>query len=209
MPLWMLWSAQDQWDYSIDSKQCSLSDTNVMMRKWLSASLALCEENPPVTGGFPSQMANDMELWCFLCCEPDKLLNKQVKLQVIWDTMILTWCHYNGKIYYGLWSGMWHSMVIMAQYIMVLHTAMINILCIAQHWCGYNKLQSSAVITWCNLLRYYPRHWRQQQNLNQTSNSQQTPYTSPSQARYGVFIIRISKKIDRVITAPHCTLISQ
>ena len=32
--------------------------------------LALCEGNPPVTGGFPSQMASNSERWYFLCCEP-------------------------------------------------------------------------------------------------------------------------------------------
>ena len=46
--------------------------------------------------------------------------------------------------------------------------------------------------------------WRQQQNIYQTSNSQQTPRTSPSQASYGVSIVRIFKKIDCYITAPNC-----
>ena len=31
-----------------------------------SALLALCEGNPPVTGGFSLTKANDAELWCFL-----------------------------------------------------------------------------------------------------------------------------------------------
>ena len=44
----------------------------------------------------------------------------------------------------------------------------------------------------------------QQQNLHQISNSQHTPHTSPSQASYGVSVVRILKKIDRVITALHC-----
>ena len=39
----------------------------------------------------------------------------------------------------------------------------------------------------------------QQQNINQTSNSQQAPHTSPSQMSYGVSIMKILKKIDRVI----------
>ena len=46
----------------------------------------------------------------------------------------------------------------------------------------------------------------QEQNLNQTSNSQQTPHTSPSRASYGVSIVRILEKIDLVITALHCIL---
>ena len=35
----------------------------------LSILLALCEGNPPVTGGFPSQKANNVEHWCFLWFE--------------------------------------------------------------------------------------------------------------------------------------------
>ena len=34
----------------------------------LTALLALCEGNPPVTGDFPSQRANNAELWCCFCC---------------------------------------------------------------------------------------------------------------------------------------------
>ena len=37
----------------------------------------LCVGNPPVTGGFPAQRASNAEFWCFLCCYPNKLLNKQ------------------------------------------------------------------------------------------------------------------------------------
>ena len=44
----------------------------------------------------------------------------------------------------------------------------------------------------------------QQQNLNETSHSQQPPHTSPSRASYGVSILRIMKKIDHVITALDC-----
>ena len=47
----------------------------------------------------------------------------------------------------------------------------------------------------------------QQQNVNQTSNSQQTSHNSPSQASYGVSSMSILKKIDLVITAPHCIVL--
>ena len=47
---------------------------------------------------------------------------------------------------------------------------------------------------------------RQQQSLNQTSYSQQTPPTLPSRASYGVSIARILKKTECVITALHCTI---
>ena len=39
----------------------------------LSVLLALCEGNPPVIDGFPSQKADNMLLWCFLWCQPKKL----------------------------------------------------------------------------------------------------------------------------------------
>ena len=44
----------------------------------------------------------------------------------------------------------------------------------------------------------------QQQNVNQTSKSQETPHTSPWRASYEVSIMRIVKKTNRVITAPRC-----
>ena len=40
--------------------------------------------------------------------------------------------------------------------------------------------------------------------MHEILESQQTPHTSPSRASYGVSIVRILQKIDRVITAPHC-----
>ena len=43
----------------------------------------------------------------------------------------------------------------------------------------------------------------QWQNVDETSNSQQTPHTSPSRASYGVSVVRILEKIERIITAPH------
>ena len=46
--------------------------------------------------------------------------------------------------------------------------------------------------------------WWQQQNINETSNSQQTPHTSPSRVSYGVSIMRILKKIDHVTMALDC-----
>ena len=51
-----------------------------------------------------------------------------------------------------------------------------------------------------------PTGW-QQQNINQTSNSQQTPHTSPSRVSYGVFVMGSLKKIDRVVMASHCIFI--
>ena len=48
-----------------------------------------------------------------------------------------------------------------------------------------------------------PVHWLTQ-NINQTVDSQNTLHSSPSRASYGVSIVRIFVKIDRVITASPC-----
>ena len=66
-------------------------------------------------------------------------------------------------------------------------------------------IQSSAVIALPNLSRYYIRHCNnKRQKGYQISESQQTPHNSPSRASYGVSIVRILEKNDRVRTAPHC-----
>ena len=44
--------------------------------------------------------------------------------------------------------------------------------------------------------------------MDQISESQKSPHISPSWASYGVSIVRICEKIDRVITAPHCTYLN-
>ena len=41
--------------------------------------------------------------------------------------------------------------------------------------------------------------------VNQISESQQTPHTSPLQVSYRVSIVRILEKIDQIIIALHCT----
>ena len=53
-----------------------------------SALLALCEGNPPVTGGFPSQRPVT-ELWCFSWSAPEQTVEQTVKMPVIWDAIML------------------------------------------------------------------------------------------------------------------------
>ena len=65
------------------------------------------------------------------------------------------------------------------------------------------KIQSSAVITRSNLSRYHIR-----QKINQILESQQTSDISPSRASYGMSVVGIWEKIDRVITAPRCKWIN-
>ena len=78
----------------------------------LSALLALCEGNPPVTGGFPSQRSSNADLWCFLGCYPEQAVQQTLDLSVIWDDFTLMWrywmkCHIHvtpGKRQYKLYK---------------------------------------------------------------------------------------------------------
>ena len=54
-----------------------------------SALLALCEGNPPVTGGFPSPKASDAELWCFLWYAPEQTVERTIETPGIWDAIAL------------------------------------------------------------------------------------------------------------------------
>ena len=62
--------------------------------------------------------------------------------------------------------------------------------------CHYNAVQFIMILQ--TVLQW------QQQNVNQTLNSQQTPHTSPSRASYGVSIMRNLKKIGQVLMPPQC-----
>ena len=60
--------------------------------------LALFNDNPEVSGGFPSQRANDAWYYIFFDVILNKLFNKHsclVELPVIWDTLTLMWQHCN------------------------------------------------------------------------------------------------------------------
>ena len=53
-----------------------------------SLSLALCEGNPQVTGGFPSQRPVTCSSDVFFDL-PEQMLEQTTKMQVIWDTVVL------------------------------------------------------------------------------------------------------------------------
>ena len=55
----------------------------------VSALLALCEGNPPVTGGFPSQTASNVGSLCVLRCFRKQTIKQTVELAVICDAMAL------------------------------------------------------------------------------------------------------------------------
>ena len=47
------------------------------------------------TCGFPSPRASNAELWCFLLCKSEQVIEQPVELPVVWDAITLMWCHYN------------------------------------------------------------------------------------------------------------------
>ena len=86
--------------YRISIFQVDMDPINIGRQNWLRQDLAmttssdgtfytllaLCEENPPVTGGFPS-------FRCFLWYAPEQTAEQTIDTQVIWDaiTLIMTW----------------------------------------------------------------------------------------------------------------------
>ena len=50
--------------------------------------LVLCEGNPPISGGFPSQRVSNAEFWCFLWCQPEEAFEKTIRLAMIWDAIL-------------------------------------------------------------------------------------------------------------------------
>ena len=54
-----------------------------------SALLAICEGNPPVTGGFPTTKASDAELWRLLWPVPKQMVEEAIETPAIWDAIAL------------------------------------------------------------------------------------------------------------------------
>ena len=60
-------------------------------------------------------------------------------------------------------------------------------------WCCYNKVQYDTIL--------HTKFWWMKQNINQELKlNQRHAINSPSRASYGVSIMRIWEKIDRIIT---------
>ena len=60
-----VWKAfQFHWRYDIET---------------LSILVPLSDRNSPITNVFPSQKANDVELWCFLCCRSKQAYEQELK----------------------------------------------------------------------------------------------------------------------------------
>ena len=54
----------------------------------LSTLLALCEGNPPVTGGFPSQQTSNVVLWCFLPLVLTPTVEQTALLALAWNAIM-------------------------------------------------------------------------------------------------------------------------
>ena len=55
------------------------------------------------------------------------------------------------------------------------------------------------------MLFYTALQWMMQ-NIHQSSYSHKTPHITPSRASYGVYIVRILERIDRVIKVRRCIM---
>ena len=74
----------------------------------VSALLALCAENPPVTGGFPAQRASNVGLDFFFDVSLIKWLNKQMSRQWFETTWCTLWRHCNDLFCFVI---MWYLVI--------------------------------------------------------------------------------------------------
>ena len=70
----VLWQAAPRWRHQMET---------------FYASLALCERNPPVTGGFPSQRPVTRSFFCFLWSAPEQSVAQTIETLAIWDAIVL------------------------------------------------------------------------------------------------------------------------
>ena len=61
----------------------------------LSASPALCGENAPVIGRYPSETDSKVSFGIFICCQVAEAHEQTAVSLVIWDMMVLISCHCN------------------------------------------------------------------------------------------------------------------
>ena len=87
---WLQVFSRGRWDrnHSMPHALCWRHDMET-----LSALLAFCEGNPPVTCGLPSQRDSNTELSCFLGCQTEHTVEQTVDLPVNRDVMTPMWRH--------------------------------------------------------------------------------------------------------------------
>ena len=61
--------------------------------------------NPPVAGGFPSQSASNVEIWCFVWCQSRQAVEKCLGRR--WFET--SWCHCNGLMIFKLDGDKTHA----------------------------------------------------------------------------------------------------
>ena len=52
--------------------------------------LVLYEENPLATNGFPSQRGSNVELWCFIYGNTEKMIEQRILSLMVWFALTLT-----------------------------------------------------------------------------------------------------------------------
>ena len=72
--------------------------------KMFSALLALCEGNPPVTGGFPSRRPVTRS---FLWCASEKTVEQTIATLVVWDAIAPLWRHCNRSLEFHSGRNKW------------------------------------------------------------------------------------------------------
>ena len=71
----------------------------------VSALVALCKGNPPVTSGFPSQMVSNADFDVFFYISLSKRLNKRTRCQWFERQSPSLWRHFN-EMMFGPWKCM-------------------------------------------------------------------------------------------------------
>ena len=102
----LLWPSSITLVLTIAATICGRLRTMVACRRQRthSALLALCEANPPVTGGFPSQIASNMEFDITFACVRHRTYD-----MMIWHGGIMTWerSHITGSLWGESTSHWW------------------------------------------------------------------------------------------------------
>ena len=81
---------------------CIQNNDDVITCRLFTHYGSLCEGNPPVTGGFPSQRASNVELWCFFFVVASCWTNSLVTGDL--STMTPMWCHCNVQVTSAPWG---------------------------------------------------------------------------------------------------------